>query len=383
LATIFVSNLLISFHIYLILYINSSFLGQFIDEQYVGFVYTALSILSAMLILKGPRIVGRIGNYNLLLIAFTLETFAILGLGVTHKLTLTITAALLFFTLHRLAQPLIAYGLDVLLETYNKDEKSTGSLRGIYLTISNVALVISPSVVALLMSNNEYWKVYLLAALLSLPIPLLLMCYLGNFKEARYTEIFIRGSFRKILRSKDLRNIFCANIILRTFYAAVVIYIPLYLNRYIGFEWSELGLMFTIMLIPFIIFTLPVGRLADKKWGEKELMIIGFIIAGVTLITLPFIQTQSFIIWSAVLFMSRVGASLVEITTESFFFKHVKGKDTGTISIYRTASYIGYIIAPIIAFITLYFTDIKYIFIVVGLLMLYGVFPSMRLKDTL
>ena len=49
-----------------------------------------------------------------------------------------------------------------------------------------------------------------------------------------------------------------------------------------------------------------------------------------------------------VLFVSRIGASLVESASESYFFKHVKKEDAGLISLFRMVRPISYILVPLI-----------------------------------
>ena len=62
----------------------------------------------------------------------------------------------------------------------------------------------------------------------------------------------------------------------------MVIYTPIYLHEHIGLPWSDIGIIFTIMLLPFVLFEFPAGKLADGKWGEKEPPIIGIILIAVS-----------------------------------------------------------------------------------------------------
>ena len=118
------------------------------------------------------------------------------------------------------------------------------------------------------------------------------------------------------------------------------------------------------MLLPFIIFEIPVGKIADIHFGEKELLSAGFIITAIFTIIISFISIKSFILWAIILFATRVGASLIEITTESYFFKHVKGDDADIISFFRINSPLAYIAGPIAAIISLQFLPFQYIFLV-------------------
>ena len=173
-----------------------------------------------------------------------------------------------------------------------------------------------------------------------------------------------------------------AQFILRFFFAWMVIYMPIYLHVHIGFSWSEIGIMFAIMLLPFALLELPAGKIADRWLGEKEILSAGFLIAALFTILVSFITSNNFFIWTATLFMMRVGASLIEIMTESYFFKHVQGDDNNIISFFRITRPAAYIIGPIVASIALIFLDLRFIFIILGLILFSGLYYSFRIEDT-
>jgi MFS family permease len=162
----------------------------------------------------------------------------------------------------------------------------------------------------------------------------------------------------------------------------MVIYMPIYLYQYIHFNWSEIGVMFTIMLLPFVLFELPVGELADHKYGEKELMAIGFVIMGVSTLLVSLITVKSIILWTILLFFTRTGASFVEITSDSYFFKQVDDRQTNVISTYRTTRPLGFIMAPIFVTISLQYVPYQYIFFILGCIILTGIYWSSRIVDT-
>jgi MFS family permease len=162
----------------------------------------------------------------------------------------------------------------------------------------------------------------------------------------------------------------------------MIIYTPVYLSKYIGFSWGEIGIMFTIMLLPFALFELPIGKLADKKYGEKEILTIGLVIMGLSTLMMSFVSVKSFLLWTVLLFITRTGASFVEITSDSFFFKQVNTANTDEISIYRTTRPLAFIIAPLIATLALQFVPYHYIFLIVGTIVILSTHWSLALKDT-
>ena len=87
---------------------------------------------------------------------------------------------------------------------------------------------------------------------------------------------------------------------------------------------------------------------------------------------IPFLQSPIFWIWATVLFITRIGASLVEISSESYFFKHVKEEDTGLISLFRMARPLSFILAPLVAIPVVYFFSYSTSFYFLALLTLSG-----------
>ena len=162
----------------------------------------------------------------------------------------------------------------------------------------------------------------------------------------------------------------------------MIIYIPIYLYRVLHFEWSELGLIFTVMLLPFILFDWLGGELADRFWGEKELLTLGFLITGLSLLVMPFLG-KVFFVWMVILFISRIGASLVETMTETYFFKNVQAEDTGLLSIFRLTRSAGNILGIMVGFLTLNFFSFEKIFFVLAVVVFFGLKESLSLRDTL
>jgi hypothetical protein len=162
----------------------------------------------------------------------------------------------------------------------------------------------------------------------------------------------------------------------------MVIYTPLYLFKYVGFPWTDIGAIFTIMLIPFLILEFPLGRAADLFFSEKRMLIIGFIILGGTVGFMPFITEPSFILWAALLFCTRIGASFVEVGSESFFFKHVDSKHATSISIFRVARPAAYVLAATVASVVLIVVPLQWSFLVLSLVMFGGLRYAVALTDT-
>ncbi len=377
LNTLFLSSLFVSLHYSLIIYTNSSLLSNFFSDTQVSALYIIGSIVDMILLLNASKILEKIGSYKFTVYVITLELISTVGLIFgTNKVLLAI-----YFMIHVFSISLLLFNMDVFVESVSKDERKTGSIRAIYLTMSNSAIVLGPALVAALVLGKNYMYVYLLSSIFLLPI----YYFIGKFKNAEthtVKHIRIKETLSEYVKNKDLYNILVSQFLLQLFYGIMVIYTPLYLEKYLGFSWTEIGLIFTIMLLPFVFFELPVGELADEKCGEKEFLTVGFIIMGMATLFISFITVKVFWIWATVLFISRIGASFVEITTESYFFKHVDQDKTDVISFFRVVRPLSFIVAPLIATVAFQFISFQYIFIVIGAIMIGGTYYSLGLTDT-
>ena len=161
----------------------------------------------------------------------------------------------------------------------------------------------------------------------------------------------------------------------------MIIYTPIYLNEYLHFGWGQIGIIFTIMLIPFVLVDFPLGRLSDKM-GEKKILIWGFIIGAVSTLLIPLITKTDLWIWALILFGTRTGAAVIEVMSESYFFKIISEENADAISFFRNNYPLAYVIAPLLAIPTLLLVpSFKYLFYILGAILLFGLFISIRLKD--
>ena len=162
----------------------------------------------------------------------------------------------------------------------------------------------------------------------------------------------------------------------------MAIYSPILLFSYEGFTWAEIGTILALAMLPYIILEYPLGVIADTWLGEKELLIVGFIIIALSLFLVPLAAGASYAVWVALLVFSRVGAAAVEAMTEVHFFRHVSERDTATITAFRTLRPLGNIVGPLIASLTLLVLPLHATFFVFGLVMLLGIPVSRVLIDS-
>jgi MFS family permease len=374
LMLIFVSLLILSFHYFFVYFINSTYLSEYFSEKTVGYLFTVGALINIIVYIYAPKILRRYGNYKLTMALAFIELISLVGLAfITSPL-----AAAALFILHQAVGPTLFYCLDIFIERY-AENKEMGSIRGTYLTLHNIPPILTPFITGLILSGSEYWKVYIIAAFFMIPFMILVLTNFRQFSDQKYEDRSIKSAALDFYKNKNIFDVFLDQFLLHMFYGFTVVYIPLYLVNHIGFAWSEVGIILSVMLLPFLLFQIPIGRMEDKYHDEKFILIVGFVIMSGSFMLIPFIQEASIVLWSALLFTSRIGASFVEVSSESYFFKHISPSNAGYISFFRMTRALPYLITPFIAGITMAFLDIKYVFFVAGALMLLGVRYTMQI----
>jgi hypothetical protein len=295
---------------------------------------------------------------------------AVFGLGAASMKALVIT----LFIIHLSADSILYLCLDVNLEEETKTEGETGGKRSAFLTAQNAAWVLSPLALTFLISQNTFSKIYLLSGTALIPLFLIAILFFRNIKETDLADSRIIPALRSLKGGGDQARIIGLQFLLNFFYSWMMIYLPLLLNEELGFSWARLGIMFTIMLFPFLIFEMPAGSLADKKIGEKEILTVGLVVMFLATLTIPLLTTVSFAIWAIVLFATRIGASLVEVGSETYFFKHVKEKDTGLISLFRMTRPFAFVVVPLIALLVVHFFSYSQSFFFLAFFVFCGLF---------
>ncbi len=160
----------------------------------------------------------------------------------------------------------------------------------------------------------------------------------------------------------------------------MVIYTPIYLYLHLGFSFEQIGVMFTVMLLPFVFIPFRLGEYADKL-GERKILMFGFLVASLSTLAIFFIREHTVFIWAFVLFMTRIGAAMIEIMSDTYFFKHISSTNDEFIGVYRSAAPVAYIAGPLVAFILfLFLPAFNYIYLILGALMLCGVYISSRIE---
>lgn len=356
-------------------YIMSSYLKLSSGTENVGIFYLISYLIIFIVLLNLHKIVKKYGKSNAYFTALFLKMFSIIGLLFAPLGITSIVLVVIYIIMGNIQW----VGMDMILESYSSDRMS-GRIRGKFLTIMNAGVLLGPFLSTSILERFDFYGIFL--SILIFNTAILFISVLG-FRRVNHHydgQMSVRVILKKIVQRKNIRRAFHISFVLEFFYALMVIYTPIYLLN-IGMSWKEIGIIFTWMLIPFVILQYPVGYLADKKMGEKEMLIFSVFVMGTSTLAAYFITSPSVFIWSVVLFATRIGAALVEILRDSYFYKRIDGHDVDLIDIFRSAKPVAYTIAAAVSAILLLLFPMKYIFILVGTVVLSALWPAIRLAD--
>lgn len=377
LKRMYILSFLFTLHIALSAYVNSTFLANIFPEKYVGIMYTLASLSTLFLLSKSVNILKYFGNKRLTMRLLLINMLSLVGM-ITSSNPIIVGLSFITFTS---TNTQILYCIDIFIEHFT-NPKTTGKTRGLYLTVINLAWMMSPLIAAFLITKEGGYKaIYTLAFIATFIMTIGLLFSVKTFKDKKYEKTPFLETFRYLRQNKHMFTVTMINFLLQFFYAWMVVYIPLYLYDHIGLDWQRIGIIFTIMLSPFVLLSLPVGVIIDKYHVKKRtLLYFGFSIIIISTFIISFISNQNIITWALILFLTRVGASIIETTSEIYFFSHTTDKDAYLLSIYRDMNPVAYIIAPIISTIILIFLPFKYLFIVLAIILLSGFYfiPKLR-----
>ncbi|MDD2657728.1 MAG: MFS transporter [Candidatus Pacebacteria bacterium] len=378
-AVIFVGNFFFAIFSGLSFFVLIPFLTSLMPGAYAGLVVAAGGLIAVILFPFMPSLVARYGAQQMALIFALTEMIALFALAAAPG---AIAGALLVIVAVAI-QPFIYYELDLLLEATIDTPSSMGRMRTIFLTAWNFGALAAPLLLGVLLDDgNDYNRVFIAAAASLVPF-VVLFAARSLPKGAPPRLSHMRDTLICMAHDRDLAAVTFAHFLLYLFYIWAALYIPVYLHTSLDISWSDLGWMFSVMLIPYALLEYPAGWVADQVLGDKELMFAGFIISGGALASLAFITSASpLALVLLILVASRIGAALIESMTEGHFFRRVSQNDINSMSVFRGIWPLANVIGPIIGSSILLFGSFSMLFALTGAFtLLAGAATTLLIRD--
>lgn len=375
----FLMTILYAFHYGIPLYVTSTYLHVYFGSSTISTLYVVASLITLLASVHVAKYIKKFHTYT-----FTM------GLVISEMIIMTAFALTknpilvgLFFVVHFCLQSLLYICINVFVETFSK-QANTGSIRGIFLVLLNLGILISPIIGGLLLTRGSFVSLYIVATATLVPFMFFLHQYLNHIKEPAYHSVDMIGAFYRAWHNKDLKGALIASLMLECFYAVMVIYSPIYLAS-IGIPLIiYLSVILPFVMLPFVILPYELGWLADVKIGEKELLILGLIIVSISLFLMVIVNTPNVILWITILVFSRVGAACVETMTYTYYFKKISAEDTSLTALFSNTRSMATIIIGTLGFlINPLLSDYpQIIFIILGSAILLSILYIIPIKDT-
>ncbi len=374
---LFIIGFFFSFCIALAAYLNASYLKNFLSVEKVGYVYSITACATIAVLYFFEYLGGRFGVQKTLVASLIIASIASFGLSqILHT-----TSIVIAFILMQISLVITKFSTDILLETHKNQGTGEGSLRGAYLSITNVAWIIAAGIGGFIATANPRY-IYSINSIIYMGLGITTLFVISQTKKDIFTQTSIFEKIRYVMTEIQTRKIIVSEFVLQTFYTIMVIFTPLYLHNQMHFSFTQIGIIFAIMLIPFVVLQYPLGKIADSKIGEKELIIASYIIIAVSVFLFASIKQHTIYSAAILLLCTRIGACTLEVMNDAFFFSttHEYKK---TIPVFKGMAPVSLLVFGTIGSIVLRFYSYQTLFIGLALFVLFvGLTNIYDLKDT-
>jgi MFS family permease len=366
-------------HFAIPLYAASTFLSKYVETSSVGLIYSLMGILSLIFTFYLGRFVKIHHSYNTAMMILITGFISTISLSFLEDKVLIITA----FIISNICSFLFFSVLNLFIEEFDTDGK-TGETRGIFLTLLNSGILFSALFAGQILSISSFSVLWIVSACCLIPIMFLIKHNYANVRDPKFKNPNMFLAIKHMTRDKNLFAVFVSILVLECFFVSMAIYAPTVLQNNLNINIDRyLSVILPFALIPFVIFPYQLGIIADKKYGEKEMLLTGISILIMISLIFPNITNMNIFLIAIFLFISRVGAALVESMCTIYFYKKVKADDISIIALFSSTRVIAYIFMPLISSIILSSgLSITYVFYALAIFFLYSVYKAKDLVDT-
>lgn len=373
------------------------FIGTFSESLGItGFQLASLYAVGSIISLVGfvalPYFIAAFTARRVLIATSTLYTLGVFATAAAHSFY----SLLVPFTLVSLTFGIMLALLDIYVEHSTDTSHTEGDVRGLYLALQNAAYILGPFVGGLVLTMGGYSALFIASAAFMVPAIGIIYERLGSVtpppphthpshRTRLHAHVHHAGlslpHLTTIWHNRMLREVYTFYFLLRIFFALFGIHVAIYLSTVHSFSFATIGTLIAIALIPMVAVEMPVGHLLGRAWHHSHVGMVGFGIIALTCSIIPFIDSHSFTVWALLLFTMRIGASLVEIVAETYFFS-LAGHDAQKVGLFRATYPLSFIIGPALGSSAIYLAGYNGMFMLLASLSLVGAYIASEFKDT-
>lgn len=199
----------------------------------------------------------------------------------------------------------------------------------------------------------------------------------GNIKKKVDGNPFL--NFKDYFKSKDRRNAYIVGGGVNFWLILIYLYMPIYILRS-GLNELWIGYFLFAVSIPIVLLEYSSSKIAGKI-GFKKMFKIGYLLLSLVALSCFFISNLYVIM--GLLVIGSIGISIIEPTTEAYFFDTLKKKEDESrfYGPYNTTIDTSYFIGNILAGTILLFFDFKFVFIFFSISMFIYFLICHRLRE--
>lgn len=358
-----------------LIYVMSTYFKEASGTENVGGFYFVAYFILLLILLNLHKLTRALGKTSVFLLILALKLVSLIFLANSHPSSWGIFILMLYVIFSGLEW----VSLDTILESFSCDKES-GRIRGKHLTILNAGFLLGPFVSTRLLERFNFFGIFVFLLVFNILVFFYALIKLRDTNDRPQSNISVLDLLKKVYKRKNVLAIYYISFVLEFFFALMIIYMPIYLLD-LGLNWNQIGIIFSVMLLPFVFLQYPMGFLADKKKGEKNLLIFALLIMAISSVIVYLTNSPSVLIWSFVMLGTRIGAAMVEILRDSYFYKRIDGDDVDLIGFFRTAMPIGYILAASFSFGIMLFLPLPAMFILLALVVFSALIPAFYLTE--
>ncbi len=415
------------------IYTLSHYLSMYFNNKSIAFIYMLAATISLYCIHMYNRMVKVYRNYNTSRIVILLSIISLILIPITNNIYVIGLYSIVYIVL----TAILAISVNMYITEFS-EHNGQGVVRGLTLSITSMSLISGLLISHYLLGikatlphiYTQYGILFIATALIHIPMLFIISNYYKHIGEPRYTSGDMWIVLTSLYRNRNLYGVFIAGLSTQIFVTTMIVYYVNYLVSY-GHVLIEdyIGTLMPLALLPFLLIPYKVGMEVDRRHDEKKLMLIGLSIMGLSLLSIPIVAhyidvslisyiesinllnihnasissdqlpigtisslsyinthvyNQILIMWAIVLIIGRIGSSILETASTSYFYKTVSINDNDTIALFSNLGSVGAIIGAMIAIIA-YSIDgllgLNYsIFIISGIFLLYSTIYIHRIR---
>jgi MFS family permease len=349
--------------------------GIFQNISLVSFISAFLTVIAFFSYFFFIPIIEKYSKSKLYMLSLIFIGITYIAFALSRSLFIFFVAAisLTIFTTLRIN----SFGIIVRDKSHRKNLSRN---EGLLYTFFNAAWVVGPLISGFVSEQYGINFVFMLSSVfILLGLFLFKISGIRNANIKKKTNENIIKNFFAFFKSRDR---FLAYVIgggVNFWFILIYLYMPLYILQS-GLTEIWIGYFLFAAAIPTILLEFPMAKLAGRV-GFKRIFKTGFLILAFSSIACFFVGNIYIIM--AILVFAAIGISMIEPTTEAYFFDILKTKseESRYYGPYNTTIDVNNFVGKMLAGVILIFLPLKFIFIFFSIFMFAYFVVSCRIKD--